>query len=91
MFQTGVYVDDCKMWRKKIDADKTWPAFKVFSIDANQDFRQSKAITRSAGYHPAATIDLQHTLNTLTTAIESDQSTIANMTEHNNHLTKKLN
>ena len=39
----------------------------------------------------STTIDLQHTLNTFTTAIESDQSTITNMTEHNNHLTKQLN
>ena len=69
MFQTGVYADDCKVWRKKPDADKTWPVFKVFFIDANQDRRQSKATSGSASYHPAATIDLQHTLNTLTTAI----------------------
>ena len=71
MFQTGVYADDCKVWWKKPDADKTWPAFKVFFTDANQDLRQSKATPGSAGYHPAATINLQHTLNTLTTAIES--------------------
>ena len=79
------------MWRKKPDADKTWPAFKVFFTDANQDIRQSKATSGSTGYHPAATIDLQRTLNTLTRAIEADQSTITNMTEHNQHLTKQLN
>ena len=78
------------MWRKKLEADKTCPVFKAFFTNANQDLRQSKATTASAGYHPAATIDLQHTLNTLTTAIESDQSTITNMTAHNNHLTQQL-
>ena len=91
MFQTGIYADDCKVWRKKTYADKTSPAFKVFFTDANQDLRQSKATSESAGYHPASTIDLQRTLNTLTTTIESDQSTITNMTEHDNHLTKQLN
>ena len=39
MFQTSVYEDDYKVWRKKPDADKTWPAFKVFFTDANQDLR----------------------------------------------------
>lgn len=28
IFQTGVYADDCKLWRKKTDSDKTWPNFK---------------------------------------------------------------
>ena len=58
MFQTGIYADDCKVWRKKTYADKTSPAFKVFFTDANQDLRQSKAPSESAGYHPASTIDL---------------------------------
>ena len=89
-FQTGVYADGCKVWRKKLEADKTWPTFKTFFTNANQDLRQSKATTASTGYHPAVTIYLQHTLNTLTTAIESDQSTITNMTAHNNHLTQQL-
>ena len=78
------------MWRKKLEVDKTCPVFKAFFTNANQDLRQSKSIITSAGYHPAATIDLQHTLNTLTTAIESDQSTITNMTAHNNHLTQQF-
>ena len=90
IFQTGVYADDCKVWRKKLEADKTWHVFKAFFTNANQDPRQSKATTASVGHHPAATTDLQHTLNTLTTTIESDQSTITNMTAHNNHLTQQL-
>ena len=94
MFQTGVYADDYKVWHKRPEADKTWSVFKVFFTVANQDLRQSKATTRSVGYHPATTIDLQYRLNSLTTAIESDYSTftnITNITEHNNHLTQQLN
>ena len=63
----------------------------MFFTAANQDPRQSKATTGSAYYHPSATIDIQHTLNTLTTAIESYQLIITNTTEHNNHLTQQLN
>ena len=28
LFQTDVCADDCKLWRKKTDSDKTWPNFK---------------------------------------------------------------
>ena len=68
---------------QKIEADKICPAFKVLVTPANQELRQSKVRTGTTGYYPAVTIDLHHTLSTLTTIIASNQSTITNMTQHN--------
>ena len=92
IFQTGVYTDDCKLWRKKSEADQNWPDFKKFFTAANQDLRQSKTTTGSVGYHalPHDAVDITHTLNTITTAMESDQSTITQMTQHNQHLASQL-
>ena len=74
IFQAGVYANDCKLWRKKSEADKTWPDFKNFFTAASQDLRQSKTTTVSAGYHalPHDAVDITHTLNTITTAIKLD-------------------
>ena len=92
IFQTGIYADDCKLWRKKAKADKTWPEFKVYFTDAIHDLRQSKATAGTVGYHqsPADTIDFTRTLTTITTAIEAYQSTITNMTKQNQQLTNQL-
>ena len=92
IFQTGIYADDCKLWRKKSEADQTWPDFKKFFTAASQDLRQSKTITESTGYHALShdTVDITHTLNTITTAMESDRSTITQMTQHNQHLANQL-
>ena len=90
LFQTCFYADDC-VWQENpdTDTDKTWPSFKQFFTAASQDLRQSKNITGSSGYHalPHDAVDITHTLNTITTVLESDQSTITKMTNHNHHLT----
>ena len=92
IFQTGIYADDCKLWRKKDKADKTWPEFKLYFTAASQDLRLSKATTGTAGYHQslADTIDFTQTLNTITTAIETNQPTITKMTKQNQQLTNQL-
>ena len=92
IFQTGIYADDCKLWRKKSKADKIWLEFKPYFTTASQDLRQSKATTGTAGYHqsPADRIEFTRTLNTITTTIEADQSTITNMTKQNQQLTNQL-
>ena len=82
IFQTCVYANDCKLYHKKFEVDQTCPDFKNFFTAAIQDLRQSKITTRSTGYHalPHDAVDITHTLNIITTAMESDQSTITQMT-----------
>ena len=36
VFQTGIYANDCKEWKRKPAAAKTWTGFKTFFAAANQ-------------------------------------------------------
>ena len=91
--QTGVYADDCKLWCKKPGTNKTWPNFKQLFTIASPDLRQSKSTTRSVIHHdsPYDPININHILNTITTAMEPNQSTFTQMTNHNHHFTSQLN
>ena len=93
LFQTGIHTDDCKLQRKNPDNDKTWPNFKQFFTTVRQYLRQSKTTTGLAGYHalPYDVVDIAYMLNTITTTMKSNQSTITQMTIHNHHLTSRLN
>ena len=50
IFNTGVYHDDCNMWRTKPVVQKTWDAFKSFFANAHQDIRMSSQTDRSGGF-----------------------------------------
>ena len=50
VFQTGIYADDCKVWKRKPAADKTWTAFKVFFSTANQEYRESQETTTGKAF-----------------------------------------
>ena len=93
LFHTDVYTNDCKLWRKKVNTDRTWSNFKQFFTVASQYLRQIKTTTGSVGYHvlPHDAVDITHTLNTITTAMDCDQSSTTKMTNHNHHLTSQLN
>ena len=53
VFQTGMFFDDCKTWRAKPDADKTWQNFKTHFGEAQRQLRLQTATMQSAGYHEA--------------------------------------
>ena len=38
LFATGMFLDDCKNWKRKNDADKTWANFKTYSSLAHHKF-----------------------------------------------------
>lgn len=89
LFQIDIYVDDCKLWRDKSEADKTWSNFKLFFMIVSQDLRQSKTTTQLVGQHalPHDTVDMTHTLETITTTMEYDQSIISYMTNQTQYST----
>ena len=37
VFQTGMFNDDCKVWKRKADAYKTWANFKVHFATAHYE------------------------------------------------------
>ena len=42
---------DCKQWKRRDPANKTWTDFKIFFATANQELRESQATTVGAGYN----------------------------------------
>jgi hypothetical protein len=52
--KTGLYHDDLKEWKKKAMANKTWPNFKTFMIEAQTNNREVQQNNKQAGYGMAA-------------------------------------
>ena len=43
VFQTGLFNNNCKFWKRKADAYKTWENFRVGFANAHQEWRESQA------------------------------------------------
>ena len=41
LFQTRIFNDDCKLWRRQPANDKTWTRFKEFFATSHQEWRES--------------------------------------------------
>ena len=100
VFNTGVYHDDCKIWRQKPEAEQTWEAFKVFFAKANQDLRAYRQTSRTAGYQANNTMverqdsenDVQalEAIANLATESAEDKQTIGTLTATNASLVAEL-
>ena len=55
MFQTGLFLNNCKIWCHKDPADKTWTAFKIFFATSHQEWWESQVTTAGAGFQTANT------------------------------------
>ena len=51
VFQTGLFVDDCKAWKRLPTQQKTWIVFKTFSGTAHNEWRESQSTTTGAEFH----------------------------------------
>jgi regulator of replication initiation timing len=97
VFQTGLFADACRDWRRLPIADKTWARFKADFAVAHQELRESQVTAQGAGFHSA---NLAHqeslhqqtfdALANLATATESDRSAVSNLTGTNSALTQQL-
>jgi len=45
VYNTGLYFDECKEWKAKPEADKTWDAFKIFFLTAQTELREQQQAT----------------------------------------------
>ena len=41
VFQTGLFLDDCKICHCKDPTNKSWNAFKIFFLTSHQEWRNS--------------------------------------------------
>jgi hypothetical protein len=105
MFNTSMFPDACRVWRRRALIDHTWANFKLDFIEAHQEYRDCQATPTQAGYqsaHSALEIEQANAafeaiqtkttlaLANLATATASDRSSVANLTTINSSLTSDL-
>jgi hypothetical protein len=101
VFQTGLYGDACREWRRLDVALKTWPRFQDHFMAAHEDLREAQATTLTGGYHAANAIysdtgdpnyhqDTVDALANLAVATAADRSTIASLTTTIQQLSQAL-
>jgi hypothetical protein len=94
IFRTGIFADDCKIWKRQPNAYKTWPQFKLDFAVAYQEYSETLDINPAAsGFHAEEATDQQETINAianLATATAEDRKAVANLTSTNAILTKEL-
>ena len=101
-YNTGVFHDACRDWRKKHEADKTWANFKTHFTEAHLDFRTynkpnpyqsaNVAILHQEAESPPSnpTEETATALANLASATAADRTAVAALTTTNEHLTKQL-
>jgi cobalamin biosynthesis Mg chelatase CobN len=83
---TGMFVQDLKEWKRLPEANRTWPAFKVFMVARQIENQDHSTTACGAGYHTVAANALwekerenynnaAEALSNLATATASDRST----------------
>ena len=97
MFQTGIFNDDCKIWRSQPADVKTWTRFKEIFATAHQEWRESHTTTAGAVFqsgnhaYPSANHAYQNetveAIANLATVTASDSASVAALTATNSTLT----
>ena len=41
-FKTGIFTDDCKLWRRRVAGNKTWQHFNTYFTMDYQELRESQ-------------------------------------------------
>jgi hypothetical protein len=95
LFQTGLYTDACREWRRRDPGYRTWPHLKRDFALAHQELRESQVSAQNAGYHGAnLAYDMQQetatALANLATATAQDRSTVSQLTSTNSQLSAQL-
>ena len=104
LFATGMFLDDCKTWKRKTDSDKTWDSFKTYFSWAHREFRETCTTTAGSGfsatnsaeslssYHPNAAYqqDMVKAIANLSSATTHDCESVATLTATVSTLTTDL-
>ena len=90
--KTGMYADDCKVWKRQTALYKTWAQFKVDFTIAHNELREDQRTTRDAGFQANSAIQ-QETANAianLANATLADRETMTAMQTNIGTLTLQL-
>ena len=96
-----MFTDNCKQWKRRDPANKTWTKFKIFFATTHQELCKSQATTAGAGYHAANLVDHQASnqlyqqetvdaITNLATSTASDRASVATLTTTNSNLAAAL-
>ena len=93
IFDTGLFADKCKEWKRFPVASKTWLAFKQKFAEAHQEWRESQGT--SAGHHFGNNaVDTQtetaNAISDLAAATAADRATMVSLTQSVQTLTTQL-
>ena len=84
--------DDCRDWKRKQQAGKTWNNFKTHFSRAYNKLKDTVDTAQSAGYHVANAVQ-EHTvqaLNNLANATMTDKETMDNLADTITSLNQQL-
>ena len=94
---TGLFADDCKLWRRKPLAERTWANFRTDFTLAHQELRESSQTAHTGGFQANNIMETAHhqadtvtAIANLATATASDKATIESLTTTNASLTAAL-
>ena len=93
LFQTELFTDDCKTWKRKPPFDKTWANFKVYFETSHLEWRDTQVTSAGAGFQSDNHTYQKYTVNAisnLSTATASNRASVLALTATNRTLTAKV-
>jgi hypothetical protein len=93
LFATGMFPDECKVWKRRDPAYKTWDHFKRDFALSHREFREARVTSAGAGYQSANVAYEQDTIDAianLATATAHDRQTVSTLSATNSSLTQEL-
>jgi hypothetical protein len=94
VYATGMFIDDCKSWKRRAAAYKTWEQFKTDFAESHREFRDARGTTAGAtNYHANNAVYQEDTIEAianLATATSHDRQAVSTLTATNSALTKEL-
>ena len=94
MHATGMFIEDCKIWKRQTAAYKTWDQFKQDFSESHREFRDARGTTAGASNYQANNAvyqqDTIEAIANLATATSHDRQAVSTLTSTNSALTKEL-
>lgn len=94
VFKTGIFLDDCRDWKRLPAIQKTWIEFKTFFARAHQEWRETQATTAAAQFGANNMEDTAtataNAISNLSAATAADKATMVSLTAAVQTLTAQL-
>ena len=94
VFKTGIFLDDCRDWKRLPALQKTWIEFKAFFARAHQEWRETQATTAAAQFGANNMVDTAaataNAISDLSVATAADKATMVSLTAAVQTLTAEL-